>query len=178
MARKNMAPLPPKKPTRVYLYSQSTPNGRAFLTSEVEKMRESGWVDSPAKLDLPKEEKVINPEQVEQMRPDELVNMVKTMGYKVLTDLEFTAEINKAVSKIKPVTIDSFSNDELIAEAESRGLKDSEEESLADRFMEKPKSLTKEELVRFGNTEFKLGLRVGMLEDTLIEKIQEAMKTA
>ncbi len=106
------------------------------------------------------------------------------MGFKVLSEVEFEAEINKAKFSAVPVTIESFSDEDLIAEAERRGLKDSGVESegaieaLQETFDENPTDLTKDELVMLGNGKFQLGLRSNMKEETLIAKITEALNEA
>jgi hypothetical protein len=77
--------------------------------------------------------------------------------------------------------MDNFSDEDLIAEAERRGLKkapenETELDALQERFDNDPKELIKDELVKLGNDKFKLGLRSNFNEDTLISKIAEAMK--
>jgi hypothetical protein len=100
------------------------------------------------------------------------------------------------------IDMDNFSDEDIIKEAERRGLKKSEEpknldhlidsgagsadgvdsrheaelDVLQNRFNKEPKELIKDELVKLGNDKFKLGLRSSFNEDTLISKITEAMK--
>lgn len=182
--QRNKAPLPKPKPAKTFLFHKDYPKGKSFLASEIEGLKEKGWVDTPAKLDLPKEEKTVKEEQVKEMQPQELVSLVKTMGYTVLTETEMRAEINKAAMKLSEsaATIENFTDAELIAEAEKRGLKDGEGEEepltiedMQDVFNEDPEALNKDELVHLGNEKFKLGLRENMKEATLIEKITESM---
>ena len=90
------------------------------------------------------------------------------------------AELAKAKINQKTPSIADYTDQELIAEAERRGLKDDGEESdliesLIEQFNEEPESLVIDELVMLGNEKFKLGLRSNMKEATLIEKIQAAM---
>ena len=170
---------------KVFLFHAECPKGEMFDDHQVEALSEQGWVDSPAKLDLPEENKTpkLTQDQIDRARPDDLVGLVKSMGFKVMTDLELTAEINKAAAGASPAGIETFSDEELIAEAERRGLKQSAEDAealneLQDRFNEDPESLNKDELVALGNNGFKLGLRSNMKEATLIEKINAAMNEA
>ncbi len=60
-----------------------------------------GWVDTPAKLDLPEVE-AVNPtvEDIERVEPQELVSMVKALGFMVLTEIEFMAEVSKAAHQL------------------------------------------------------------------------------
>ena len=159
------------------MFHMDCPKGKSFSVGQVDQLIEEGWVDSPAKLDLPEEQKVrASVEQVQEADPQTLVNLTKALGFKVLTDIEFQIEVNKA----KPAAFDitSVTDDELIAEAERRGLKNSTSDSielLQEQFDEEPTELTKDELVMLGNEKFKLGLRSNMKEDTLIEKIKAAM---
>lgn len=167
---------------KVFLFHADHPKGKMFDDHQIEALAEQGWVDTPAKLDLPEEDNTpqLTEDQIERVRPEDLVGLVKSMGFKVMTEIELNAEINKAKASASPVGIDTFSDEELIAEAERRGLKQSAEDAealneLQDRFNEDPESLNKDELVSLGNNGFKLGLRSNMKEATLIEKINAAM---
>ncbi len=177
--------------SKLWMYHANCPKGEIVNLSQAEQLEQDGWVKSPALLDLPKEDNAakMDADQIERARPEDLVGLVKTMGFKVLSEVEFEAEMNKAKFSAVPVTIESFSDGELIAEAERRGLKDSGGESedqegehdldvLYAQFEENPESLTKAEHVVLGNSLYSLGLRENMKEDTLIEKIKAAMNGA
>lgn len=172
--------------SKLWMYHAKCPKGEIVNLSQAEQLEQDGWVKSPALLDLPKEDNAakMDADQIERARPEDLVGLVKTMGFKVLSEVEFEAEMNKAKFSAVPVTIESFSDEELIAEAERRGLKQSTEDGgdllqeLLSQFDEDPESLTKAEHVALGNGLYSLGLRENMKEDTLIEKIKAAMNGA
>jgi len=168
------------------MYHANFPKGEIVNLSQAEQLEQDGWVKSPALLDLPKEDNTpkLDADQIERARPEDLVGLVKTMGFKVMSEIEFESQMNKAKLSAVPVTIESFSDDELIAEAERRGLKQSDEDGddliqeLLSQFDHDPESLTKAEHVALGNTLYSLGLRENMKESTLIEKIKAAMNGA
>jgi len=171
--------------SKLWMYHANCPKGEIVNLSQAEQLEQDGWVKSPALLDLPKEDNAakMDADQIERARPEDLVGLVKTMGFKVLSEVEFEAEMNKAKFSAVPVTIESFSDEELIAEAERRGLKDSggstaSVDDLLNQFNEDPESLTKAEHVELGNTLYSLGLRENMKEATLIEKINAAINEA
>ena len=168
--------------SKVFLFHQTLPQGQIFDSSEVEEMQEKGWVDTPTKLDLPKEEPKtgMTEEQAADARPEDLISLITSMGFKVLTDEQLEAELAKAKINQATSSIEDYTDQELIAEAERRGLKDDGEDSglietLIEQFNEEPESLVIDELVTLGNEKFKLGLRSNMKEATLIEKIKAAM---
>ena len=168
----------------IYLFNEENPRGKMFnLTAEqIEQHQEDGWLDSPADLELPESEDVgLTEEQVSNARPEDLVKLVESYGFIVLTPEQLKAEANKMAATV--IDISKFDDAEIVAEAERRGLKqsdiDAEEiNAMVDRFNEEPKSLNKDELVALGNNGFKLGLRSNMKEETLIDKIAEAMNGA
>ncbi len=176
--------------SKLWMYHANCPKGEIVNQSQAEQLEQDGWVKSPALLDLPKEDNSakMDADQIERARPEDLVGLVKTMGFKVLSEVEFEAEMNKAKFSAVPVTIESFSDEELIAEAERRGLKESKQaegqegehdlDVLYAQFEENPESLTKAEHVVLGNSLYSLGLRENMKEETLIEKIKAAMNGA
>lgn len=86
----------PKKP--VYLFNQENPKGKMLsLTEEqLKKMLEDGWHDTPAKLNLPKDDKVgVTVEQAEDARPEHLKKILEGIGFIVLTPEQLKAEANK-----------------------------------------------------------------------------------
>lgn len=86
----------PKK--AVYLFNQEKPKGEMFsLTQEqLEQKLEDGWYDSPAKLNLPKDDKVgVTVEQAEDARPEHLKKILEGIGFIVLTPEQLKAEANK-----------------------------------------------------------------------------------
>lgn len=201
--------------TRIFLFHKDTPQGEVFSflggreSDEYKAMIEQGYVDTPAKLDLPKNNDVgITVKQAENADPTHLKIMLEKIGFIVLTPEQMKAEINKVIGAV--IDIKEFTDEALINEAVRRGLKEGEyiEDELVDEtegmintsnmdkkeiaslnsgnveskesillseFKENPVSLNKDELVYLGNTMFKLGLRMSMLEDTLIAKIKEAI---
>ena len=173
----------PKK--SVFLFSKEKPKGEMFNfvngkeNDEYKDMLENGWFDSPARLNLPKENDVgITIEQAQNANPTDLVKLVESFGFIVMTPEQMKAEAVKMA--MVALDISKFSDEEFITEAERRGLKEPDQGQDADELMmaafkEDPKSLTKAELAIFGNKLYSLGLRENMLEDTLITKIQEAM---
>ncbi|ABV74296.1 hypothetical protein BA3_0011 [Thalassomonas phage BA3] len=195
----------PKRP--VFLFSQESPKGEMFsLTEEeLEAKLEDGWVDTPTRLELPEDNDTgITEEKAANARPEDLVELVKSYGFIVLTPEQLKAEANKmAEAAFNPanlsdemleeelkrrieedgfvtLNLESISDETLIAEAERRGLKQSDQgaeelNALIDRFQEDPKALNKDELVALGNNGYSLGLRSNMKEDTLIAKITEAL---
>jgi len=170
----------------IYLFSKEVPKGEMFKfpggkeSDKYKKMLEDGWVTTPAKLDLPQEMKTgVTIEQAKDAHPEDLKKLLESYGFIVLTPEQLKAEAVKMADIA--MDIENFSNEDLIAEAERRGLKDSGVESdsaieaLQETFDENPTDLTKDELVMLGNGKFQLGLRSNMKEDTLIEKIKAAM---
>lgn len=170
----------------IYLFSQAEPKGKMFRLNEEElkEKLEAGWVDTPSRLDLPVEMNTgVTVEAAEVAEPQHLIKILESYGFIVLTQEQLKAEANKMASVA--LDIAQFSNEALIEEAEKRGLKDSEvvetnveAKDVIAIFLDDPKSLTKEELVAYGNDTFSLGLRINMKEDTLIAKIQEAIDNA
>ena len=200
---------------RVYLFHKDTPQGEIFSffdgreSEEYKAMLEKGYVDTPTKLNLPKNNDVgITVKQAENADPTHLKIMLEKIGFIVMTPDQMKAEVNKVIGAV--IDIKEFTDEALLNEAVRRGLKDGEyiedevvdeadsiintsnmtkeelaginagsEESkesiLLSEFKEDPVSLNKDELVYLGNTMFKLGLRMSMLEDTLIAKIKEAI---
>tara|TARA_R110002012_G_scaffold262505_1_gene444802 strand:+ start:123 stop:605 length:483 start_codon:yes stop_codon:yes gene_type:complete len=148
--------------------------------SEIEQKLEDGWLDSPASLDLPKDNDTgVTKEHAENASPEDLVKLVESYGFFVLTPEQLKAEANKMASVV--LEIDKFSDEDIIAEAEKRGLKSSDDaiqeelSDLAEKFDLDPTTLNKDELVTLGNNGYTLGLRSNMKEETLIAKITEAL---
>lgn len=204
-----------KKPTKekvinpkvsIYLYSKEKPLGEIFKfiggreSEEYKAMLENGWVVTPAKLNLPKNNDVgITVEQAENADPTHLKIMLEKIGFIVMTPDQMKAEINKLVDV--HIDIKDFTDEALIAEAERRGLKEGgetseldgdddiegdgtegfintsaikDDEDLLAKFKADAKSLTKEEHIILGKT-LGLSLRINFGEDTMISKINEAL---
>jgi len=201
--------------TRIFLFHKDIPQGEIFSflggreSDEYKAMIEKGYVDTPKKLNLPKNNDVgITVEQAENADPTHLKIMLEKIGFIVMTPDQMKAEVNKLIGAV--IDIKEFTDEALINEAVRRGLKDGEyiedevideadsiintsnmskkelhalnagnkeskESILLSEFKEDPNSLDKDELVYLGNTMFKLGLRMSMLEDTLTAKITEAI---
>ena len=141
------------------------PEGKIFdldkAQKKFEKMKEDGWVDTPALLDLPPKQIEIEAEKAKNMAPDELIGLVKSMGFVVMTPEELQAEIAKAVASSldDPLASNDEVSDELMA--------------MAKVFSEDPEALTKDELIVLGKS-FDVPLTKAMKEATMIEKITEA----
>lgn len=115
--------------TSVYLFNKENPKGKVFKliggkeSDEYKKLLDDGWFDTPARLNLPKEDSLnVTSEQFERMRPEDHVSKVKGYGFIVLTPEQLQAEINKMVST--HIDIKHFTDEALIEEAERRGLKE------------------------------------------------------
>lgn len=188
----------------IYLYSKEKPQGEIFKfvggreADEYKAMLENGWVVTPAKLNLPKNNDVgITVEQAENADPTHLKIMLEKIGFIVMTPDQMKAEVNKLVDV--HIDIKDFTDEALIAEAERRGLKEGGEpsdlddevegdgtdefinttaiddkEDLLAKFKANAKSLTKEEHIILGKT-LGLSLRINFGEDTMISKINEAL---
>jgi len=164
------------KDGRTYLFHKDHPKGMVFINPDLEEMAEQGWVDNPAKLEGvdPDEPEAIDADKVKSMSPSDIANLAKSFGYKVFTDVELTAEIGKNTNYL---SLKDVNDEDLLAEVSRRGL---EKESykidltLLERFNEDPKSLNKEEHIILGK-ELGLTLRINWGEDTMIDKITEAL---
>lgn len=174
---------------KVFLFHEDTPKGEIFSfvdgkhSPEYEQKINEGWVDTPAMLKLPESNDTgLTLEQVDNARPEDIVKLCESYGFIVMTPEQLKAEANKLIDTV--IDLADFTDEALIEEAERRGLKESATEDeegqdsfalIEEQFLSDPKSLTKAELVVFGNEQYKLGLRENMKEYTLIEKIKEAM---
>jgi hypothetical protein len=198
--------MPEAKLPRVYLFHKDTPKGKIFRPDEVEALIKEGWTDTPANLDLPKDmDTGMTKEQVKNARPEDVVSYVESLGFFVMTQEQLQAQANKMSAGMVNIAADHLKlshlpDEEIMAEVSSRGLNeldlsdipddvlieeldkrtgtDAKETSLSkiDQFRADPKSLNKEDLVVLGNDNFSLGLRMNMKEDTLIAKINAALK--
>tara|TARA_R110000823_G_scaffold78797_8_gene179606 strand:+ start:712 stop:1344 length:633 start_codon:yes stop_codon:yes gene_type:complete len=190
----------------IYLYSKEKPLGEIFKfvggreADEYKEMLEDGWVVTPAKLNLPKNNDVgITVEQAENADPSHLKIMLEKIGFIVMTPEQMKAEINKLVDV--HIDIKDFTDEALIAEAERRGLKEGgttgtdevqeeyfdgseefinttaidQDEDLLAKFKADAKSLNKEEHIILGKT-LGLSLRINFGEDTMINKINEKLE--
>ncbi len=114
------------KKRSIYLFNQANPRGVMLnlTVDEIKQHQEDGWLDSPASLDTPKDDDTgLSKEDVENARPDDLVALVKGYGFIVMTPDQLKAEANKMAELV--LDIGKFTDEELIAEAERRGLKES-----------------------------------------------------
>lgn len=188
----------------IYLFSKEKPKGEIFKflggkeSEEYKAMLENGYFESPAQLNLPKEEVALTTEQVERMRPEDLKAMLESYGFIVLTPEQLKAEVNKLVDT--HIDITEFTDEALIAEAERRGLKEGgdtvdnggeseeldtdqminttdidQDEDLLAKFKADPKTLTKEEHIILGK-QLGVTLRINFGEDTMINKINEKLE--
>ncbi len=174
--------------SKIFLYHVDHPKGKIFeldkAQDKLEELKEAGWVDSPAELDLPKEEpkEVVIAGGAESLHPEALIEMVKELGFKVLTEEQLLAEVTKH-SHVS-LNLEDVNDESLIAEMERRQIgayAKSEAGPARDllgeltaRFDENPEALNKEELVMLGREKYDLKLNMNMKEDTVIEKIIEA----
>ena len=117
--------------TRIYLFSKEVPQGEIFSflggkeSDEYKSMLENGWVDSPVKLNLPKDNSVgITVKQAENADPTHLKIILEKIGFIVLTPEQMKAEVNKLIDTV--IDIKEFTDEALLNEAVRRGLKDGE----------------------------------------------------
>lgn len=180
----------PKRP--IYLFNKENPKGQMLpLTeSELKEKLDDGWFDSPSKLNLPSNDDTgVSLEQAQSANPSDLVKLVESFGFIVLTPEQLKAEAVKMADVA--FDVQNLSDEMLIQEAERRGLKEQSENQNAPtdsgevleheflaQFKADPESLNIDELVKLGNDLFKLSLRTNMLEATLIAKIQAALNEA
>lgn len=179
----------------VFLFNKENPKGEMFNfvggkdSDEYKAMLENGWFDTPSRLNLPKDDELdLTIEQATNANPTDLVKLVESFGFIVLTPEQLSAEANKMASVALDIT--KFGDDEFIAEAERRGLKEpdgeeqldlvgheeqSSEDDISQIFRYSPKKLTKEQLKAFGNDNYGLSLTMNHSEQTMIDKITEAM---
>lgn len=91
--------------SKVFLFHKDHPNGKMFDQvyadkHEAELMLE-GWVDSPKDFrEAQAKAPDFTPEQVRRMGNEDLVSLVKSMGFHVLTNDQLEAEVQKRVSQI------------------------------------------------------------------------------
>lgn len=168
--------------SKVFLFHKDFPQGKMFDANQAEAnfddMVEDGWVDTPAKLDLPKPKpKLITDDAAKEAKPQELVAMVKALGFMVLTEVEFMAEVSKTAHQLH---IDAKAAEENLA-AETKSAIDpvgavigEEDQKLIDQFNEDAFSLTKPELIQVGKM-FDVRLTMNHNEATMVEKIEEAI---
>jgi hypothetical protein len=168
----------------VYLFREDHPTGKIFKfvggsdSDECRELLENGWFDTPARLDLPERSLELTTEQVEKLRPEDLIKMLQSYGFIVLTPEQLTAEVNKLVGA--HVDIEQFTDEAFIAEAERRGLKQSddieepsEHEHYAQFVLDAVK-LSKPQLKELG-LHYGLKLSSTMSELTMINKIDEVV---
>lgn len=169
----------------IYLFSDTSPRGEMFKfaggedSEEYKQMLNDGWVETPAKLNLPQEMKTgVTIEQATDAHPEDLRKLLESYGFIVLTPEQLKAEAVKMADFA--LDIGNFSDSDLIAEAERRGLKDPgvNVDSLLEEFQECPTDLTKEELIELARAKFDIKLRGNMSEANMIAKITEALNEA
>ena len=159
-----------------------------FDPSEVDDLIKKGWVDTPARLDLPEDmDTGFTEEQVKKMRPEDLKANLEGYGFIVLTQEQLKAEATKMANNAVNLAADelelAYLPDDIITEEfENRGLLlkaliEHELDVLEERFNEAQNSLNIEELLQLGNERYKLGLRDNMKPETLIKKIDKAIKS-
>jgi hypothetical protein len=189
------------KKVPVYLFNEANPKGEMFSfyggkgSDEYKKMIEEGWVDTPARLRLPKEMNTgILVDEAVNADPQKLISILEEIGFFVLTPEQLKAEAVKMASVA--IDMENFSDADIIAEAERRGLKKAPEEegvsmdklidsgagsaddvppTLLERFKEDNGSLEKEELIHLGK-ELKLNFMANWKEETMIKKINEKLE--
>lgn len=189
------------KKVPVYLFSEECPQGEAFSfyggkdSDEYKKMLEEGYVDTPAKLDLPVNmDTGINAEDAKNLKPQDLVAMVEKIGFYVATPEQMKAEAVKMADIA--LSLENFSDQDIINEAVRRGLKEPSAEDLAEdaevveveeeepveitldvAFRENPTALTCESLIVYGK-ELGLSLMSNWKQETMIKKINEKLEEA
>lgn len=158
--------------SKMYLFHKDQPEGKAFdielVRAKQDEMKESGWVDSPALLDLPKPKpKLITDDAAKEAKPQELVAMVKALGYMVLTEVEFEAQVSIAAHQLHINASDS------VTATEEPKLSEAEEKLIA-QFKDDAFSLTKPELIQVGKL-YDVRLTMNHNEATMVEKLKEAL---
>lgn len=194
------------KKTPIFLFSKEKPKGEMFSfyggkeSDEYKEKLEEGWVDTPAKLNLPKNlDTGVSIEDAENAKPQDLIKLVESYGFFVLTPEQLKAEAVKMANVA--IDIENFSDEDLITEAERRGLKKSDEVedavvvdglvdsgagsaedkvdplALIDQFKLNNKKLSTEELIVVGK-ELGLSLRSNWSEKVMTDKINEKLNEA
>ena len=198
------------KKVPVYLFNEENPQGETFSfyggksSDEYKKMIEEGWVDTPAKLKLPKEMNTgVLENEAANADPQMLIGILEGYGFVVLTQEQLETQANKMAAAA--IDMENFSDSDIIEEAERRGLKKAdedtehdagvnlnlldsgagsadyidareqkEEELLLERFKKDPESLNKDEHIVLGRS-LELVLRSNWSEKVMIEKITEKL---
>lgn len=160
---------------QIYLFHKDKPAGqlfdREYADSNFEQLIDDGWVDSPASLEIDADTPVITKEQSQNIGPDELIGLVKHLGYVVMTPVEFDAALekakNSAYDELLPVNSPA-------PEPTVDNTPVAEPYNPADLWKSGPEKMTKEELVEYGKR-LNLNVTRSMNESTLIEKIQAVL---
>lgn len=187
------------KKVPVYLFNEENPKGEMFSfyggteSIEYKELIDSGWVDTPARLNLPKDlDSGIPMEDARNANPDDLKKLVESYGFVVITPEQLKAEAVKMADI--SLNMENFSDDDIINEAVKRGLKaeddscdivtidklidsgagsaDDVEETLLDKFKQDNQSLSDEELLQLGK-ELKLNFKSSWKSETMITKLNE-----
>lgn len=165
--------------SKMFLFHKDHPQGKMFpietVRAKQDEMKEDGWVDSPALLDLPKKKpKLITDDAAKEATPQSLVDMVKALGYMVLTEVEFTAEVSIAAHQLH---VDAKAAELAHAQrmpAPVDPVVSEEDQKLVSQFHEDAFSLTKPELIIVGKIHG-VSLTMNHKEATMVEKINEAL---
>jgi hypothetical protein len=180
------------KKVAVYLFSKDCPKGEMFSfyggkdSVEYKKMLEEGWVDTPARLNLPKEmDTGITEDIAVNADPQRLINILEDYGFIVLTQEQLKAQAVKMA--MTAIDMENFSDEEIIKEAERRGIKDSDDANsdqddivddddpdLLGKFITDKSSLSSEEKIALGK-ELGISLRSNWSDEVMNEKINEAL---
>lgn len=198
--------------TPTFLFSKEEPKGKMFSffggedSDEYKELIDNGWVDTPAKLDLPEDLNTgIDLDEVKHARPQDLIKIVEGYGFFVLSAEQLKAEAVKMANIC--VDIQNFSDEDIVSEVKYRELEDAvnaedikpmvadkgsesdvdeeddivEEDNdplaLIDQFKLNNVPLTSEQLIIIGK-ELKLGLLPNWKEETMIKKINEKLNEA
>lgn len=158
--------------SKMFLFHKEHPEGKMFdietVRADQEEMKENGWVDSPSLLDLPKPKpKLASVDAVKEAQPQELVAMVKALGYMVLTEVEFESKVSIAAHQLH---VDASAP---TTATEEPKLSEAEEKLIA-QFNEDAFSLTKPELIQVGKL-YDVRLTMNHNEATMVDKIKETM---
>jgi len=195
----------------IFLFHKDTPKGEMFRFeggkgSEQYKAKISeGWVDTPAKLDLPADmDTGISMEKAKNADPNDLKKLVESYGFIVITPEQLKAEAVKMANIA--INIENFSDEDLVTEVERRGLvlsdssadelneiedENAEEQcesnhdeaglsddlqQLLEQFNEDPESLNKDEHIKLGKG-LGVSLRSNWGESVMIEKITKKLNS-
>lgn len=130
--------LPKSKMAKVYMFHEDCPTGEMFNPDQVEGLEKKGWVDTPARLNLPENlDTGVTEEELESMGPEELKQKLEGYGFIVITQEQLQAEANKMAAGAIDIAADHLKledlpDEKIIDEVYRRNLDDGAVEKLTD----------------------------------------------